>query len=77
MTNGLTELSDKQAQQLRACYVRLHELADSVEVPSVLAAVRTAIAELHAALDGQALDFEFYSHRWATGPADASQALAS
>lgn len=52
---------------MRNCYATLHELAASCEVPSVRAAARMAVAELHAALDGQALDFEFYSHRWAAG----------
>ncbi|WP_220503606.1 DUF6052 family protein [Microbispora sp. H13382] len=62
--NAPGELSPKQERQLRECYATLHELADSCDVPSVAAAARVAVAELHAALDGQALDFEFYSHRW-------------
>jgi hypothetical protein len=72
------ELTGAQERQLRDCYATLHDLAGSVEVPSVLAAVRAALAELHAALDGQALDFEFYSHRWVAGePAGAALRRAS
>lgn len=71
-----SELSGKQERQLRECYATLQELAGSCEVPSVLAATRVALAELHAALDGQALHFEFYSHRWAPG-AETEPALAS
>ncbi|WP_049563100.1 DUF6052 family protein [Nonomuraea sp. SBT364] len=63
MTNA-DELSDKQERQLRDCYATLHELAETCGVPSVVAAARAAVAELHAALDGQALDFGFYSHKW-------------
>jgi len=62
--NDLGELSGTQERQLRECYATLHYLAESCRVPSVRAASRMALAELHAALDGQALEFEFYSHRW-------------
>ncbi|MFG2905119.1 DUF6052 family protein [Kitasatospora sp. NPDC048286] len=57
-------LSPEEEGQLRDCYRVLHGLAADCRVPSVRAAARAAVAELHAALDGQALDFEFYSHRW-------------
>jgi len=77
MTNGRGELSGVQERQLRECYRTLHQLVDSCDVPAVLAATRMALAELHAALDGQALEFEFYSHRWADGPVAAEPALAS
>lgn len=75
MTNGRDELTDLQERQLRECYATLRELAETCQVPSVTAATRMALAELHAALDGQALDFEFYSHRWtAAGQSPAEQA---
>ncbi|MEU1287192.1 DUF6052 family protein [Kitasatospora sp. NPDC005856] len=57
-------LSPEEEERLRDCYRVLHGLAASCQVPSVRAAARAAVAELHAALDGQALDFEYYSHRW-------------
>ncbi|MFD4660059.1 DUF6052 family protein [Kitasatospora sp. NPDC058444] len=57
-------LSPEEEQRLRDCYDALHRLAASCQVPSVRAAARAAVAELHAALDGQALEFEYYSHRW-------------
>ena len=62
--NDRGELSGVQERQLRECYATLHYLAESCRVPSVRAASRMALAELHAALDGQALEFELYTHRW-------------
>lgn len=62
MTSG--ELTLREQQQLRECYAALHELAATCEVPAVRAAARAAVAEVHTALDGQALDFEMYTHRW-------------
>lgn len=59
------ELTTKERQQLRDCYTTLHELAASCGVPSVRAAARAAVAEVHVALEGQALEFEMYTHRWA------------
>ncbi|GAA3748690.1 DUF6052 family protein [Salinactinospora qingdaonensis] len=64
MTNERNDLSAEQELRLTESYTALHELAGSCEVPSVRAAARAAVAELHAALDGQALEFDFYSHRW-------------
>jgi hypothetical protein len=58
------ELTTKEQRQLRECYTTLHELAETCAVPSVRAAARAAVAEVHVALDGQALEFEMYSHRW-------------
>jgi hypothetical protein len=71
------ELTGTEERQLLDCYSTLHKLALTCEVPAVLAAVRIALAELHAAVDGQALEFEFYSHRWLAEPADTNQELAS
>jgi hypothetical protein len=65
MTNALAELRTTEEHELRHCYAALHGLAASCAVPAVRAAARAAVAELHAALDGQALDFDFYGHRWA------------
>lgn len=67
MTNDRAELSDVHARLLRECYGALHQLAAECTVPSVLAAARAALAELHAALEGQALEFEYYSQRWSAG----------
>lgn len=58
-------LTAEQERQLLGCYAVLHQLAATCEVPSVRAATRSAVAQLHAALDGEALEFEYYSHRWA------------
>jgi hypothetical protein len=67
MTSG--ELTEREQRQLRECYATLHELAATCAVPAVRAAARTAVAEVHVALDGQALEFEMYTHRWlAAGP---------
>ncbi|MCW2877859.1 MAG: hypothetical protein JWQ95_1959 [Sphaerisporangium sp.] len=68
MTNGRAELSAGQERQLRECYATLLDLAGSCEVPAVNAAARMAVAELHAALEGQALAFDYYSHRWIGAP---------
>ncbi|GGS57721.1 MULTISPECIES: DUF6052 family protein [Actinokineospora] len=62
MTSG--ELTPREERQLRECYAALHELAATCSVPSVRTAARAAVAEVHVALDGQALDFEMYTHRW-------------
>ncbi|MTE22506.1 hypothetical protein F0L17_26105 [Streptomyces sp. TRM43335] len=62
--NGQAELTARQEQQLRDCYAQLARIAGTVEVPGVLAAARAALAELHAALEGQALEFEFHSDRF-------------
>jgi hypothetical protein len=68
MTNASADLLPLEEDQLRGCYAALQKLAESCAVPSVRAAARSAVAELHAALDGQALDFEYYGHRWGTDP---------
>jgi hypothetical protein len=58
------ELTAREQQQLRECYATLHELAATCAVPAVRTAARAAVAEVHVALDGQAMDFEMYTHRW-------------
>lgn len=77
MTNVRGELTDIEARQLRDVYRTLQQLAATVEAPGVLAAVRLAVADLHSALEGQALEFEFYTHRWDEEQTDTDQALAS
>jgi hypothetical protein len=74
MTNEKAELTVEQEQQLLECYAILHRLAESCTVPSVSAATRMALAELHAAIDGQALGFEYYSHRWSEKNSNAEAA---
>ncbi|MCW3842486.1 DUF6052 family protein [Micromonospora yasonensis] len=64
MTNGDGFLTERHRQDLVDCYEKLHGLAATCDVPAVRAAARAAIAEVHAALDGQAIEFEYYSHRW-------------
>jgi hypothetical protein len=58
------ELTQDQVQKLRRCYQDLKELAATCRVPSVRAAARVALAEVHAALNGQGLEYELYSHVW-------------
>jgi hypothetical protein len=58
------EPTTREQQQLRECYTILHDLAANGTAPSVRAAARAAVAEVHVALDGQALEFEMYSHHW-------------
>jgi hypothetical protein len=77
MTNVPGELTGIEERQLLECYATLHRLAATCVAPGVLAAVRLALAELHAALDGEALEFEYYSHLWDGEPAGAGRALAS
>lgn len=72
MTNGPGELTGRQERQLLECYATLHQLSAECDVPAVVAAVRVALAELHAAVNGQALDFDFYTHRWADGSPGAA-----
>lgn len=77
MTNARGDLTDIELRQLKDVYRTLHQLAETVEAPGVLAAVRLAVADLHSALEGQALEFDFYTHRWDDEQTDADQRLAS
>lgn len=61
--SGNTELSTDERAKLVQTYENLHELA-LCGVPSVRSAARCAVAEVHAALDGQGIEFEYYSHKW-------------
>jgi len=77
MTNARGELTDIEARQLRDVHKALRQLAETVEAPGVLAGVRLALADLTPALEGAALEFEFYTHLWDDEQTDADQRLAS
>jgi hypothetical protein len=57
-------LTADQELRLRRSYEDLRDLAANCAVPSVRAAARAALAQLHAALSGQGLGFELYSSEW-------------
>jgi hypothetical protein len=57
-------LSAEEEQRLRRCYDDLKVLAATCQVPSVRAAARAALAQVHAALNGQGLLYELYSAEW-------------
>ena len=77
MTNARGDLTDLEQRQLRDVYRTLRQLAETVEAPGVLAAVRLAVADLHSALEGQALEFDFYTHLWDDEQTESDQRLAS
>jgi hypothetical protein len=64
---------DEEERLLRS-YQDLKELAANCEVPSVRAAARAALAQLHTALSGQGLGHEFYSGDWSQEPPGPSGA---
>ncbi|MEE1736284.1 DUF6052 family protein [Streptomyces sp. BE147] len=53
-------LTAEQEIHLLESYRTLGYLAENCRVPSVLAAVRASLAELRIALDGQAVEFDYY-----------------
>ena len=57
-------LRPEEEERLRRSYEDLKELASNCEVPSVRAAARAALAQLHTALSGQGLDYDLYSAGW-------------
>ena len=57
------ELGPDDVERLRRAYQDLKHLAGS-EVPSVAAAARAALAQVHTALNGQGLEYELYSDTW-------------
>lgn len=62
-----TELTATERFKLVETYRHLQELA-TCGAPAVRSAARNAVAEVHAALDGQGIDFDYYSHRWLPEP---------
>ncbi|MFJ9810817.1 DUF6052 family protein [Streptomyces sp. NPDC101158] len=62
--NGQAELTEEQERELVDCYAALLRIAETVRVPGVLAASRAALAEVHAAMEGQGLAFDLYSRRF-------------
>ncbi|MFH8385273.1 DUF6052 family protein [Kitasatospora sp. NPDC018058] len=61
MTNDSSRLTPEQEHRLLESYHGLADLAQDCTVPAVLAALRGALAELRTALDGQAVDFDYYA----------------
>ncbi len=61
--NEVSRLSPEEQQRLARVFADLKQLATS-EVPSVRAAARAALAQVHTALNGQGLAYELYSSEW-------------
>lgn len=57
-------LRPDEEDRLRRSYADLKELATNCQVPSVRAAARAALAQMHAALSGQGLGYDLYSTDW-------------
>jgi Family of unknown function (DUF6052) len=70
-------LRPDEAERLLRSYQDLKELAANCEAPSVRAAARAALAQLHTALSGQGLGHEFYSSDWSEEPPGPSGARES
>lgn len=64
MSDDRIELTAEQVALLRRTYDDLKVLSASCRVPSVRAAARVALAEVHTALCGQGLVYEHYSNDW-------------
>jgi hypothetical protein len=58
------ELTAEHKQRLERAYDDLMQLATECKVPSVRAAARTALAHVHAAVNGQAIRYDLYSARF-------------
>ncbi|GHG38647.1 DUF6052 family protein [Streptomyces zaomyceticus] len=61
MTNAHSFLSPEQEARLLGAYTALKELSADCRVPAVGAAVTMALAELRTALDGQGVEFDYFS----------------
>jgi hypothetical protein len=70
MSEAGPRLTPDEEERLRRSYLDLKELATSCQVPAVRAAARAALAQVHAALSGQGLDFELYSSEWTEEPGE-------
>lgn len=57
-------LPQSQQDALVQAYHLLHPVAADSPSPAAQAGARTALAELYAVLEGEALHVEYYSHRW-------------
>lgn len=57
-------LPESQQDALVQAYHLLHPVAAGSPSPAAQAGARTALAELYAVLEGEALHVEYYSHRW-------------
>ena len=66
-------LRPDEEERLRRSYQDLRELAANCEVPSVRAAARAALAQLHSAMSGQGLAYELYSGDWSEEPGEPRQ----
>ncbi|MFD1832739.1 MULTISPECIES: DUF6052 family protein [Streptomyces] len=69
MTNDTSRLTADQERRLLECYTALRQLSEGCAVPAVTAALNTALAELRIALDGQAVEFDYYREYPALRPA--------
>lgn len=57
-------LTPDEEQLVQRSYEDLKQLAANCSVPSVRAAARAALAQMHAALSGQGLGYELYTASW-------------
>jgi hypothetical protein len=64
MSEAGPRLTPDEEQRLLRCYADLKQLAAHCQVPSVRAAARAALAQVHTALNGQGLAYDLYSADW-------------
>jgi Family of unknown function (DUF6052) len=70
MSEAGPRLTPEEEERLRRSYQDLKELATNCQVPSVRAAARAALAQVHTALSGQGLEYELYSAEWTEAPGE-------
>lgn len=56
-------LTDEDRDRLQRVYADLMELA-TCQVPAVRAAARSAVAQIHQALNGEGMVYELYTKNW-------------
>jgi hypothetical protein len=61
VTQRAAKLTIKERKRLERAYADLLALSMDCDVPSVQAAARAALAQIHAALNGQGLHYALYS----------------